>query len=120
MDKMENFNVIKQFFDLMGNSNKPLEHKTCECSVTYKTYNDKSDFIKGFTKKLPVSVNISNRNFYSVYIEELDSDKYHIEFRSNYQDFSFDPSSKALTVEGIANGKKFAKYKVGISIICEE
>lgn len=116
MDKTENFDVIKQFFDLMGNSNKPLEHKTCECFIIYKTYNDKFDF----TRKLPVSVNISNKDFYSVYIEDLDSDKYHIEFRSNYQDFSFDSSSKTLTIKGIANGKKFAKYKVEISIICEE
>lgn len=116
MNKTENFDVIKQFFDLMGNSNKPLEHKTCECFIIYKTYNDKFDFIK----KLPVSVNISNRDFYSVSIEDLDSDNYHIEFRSNYQNFSFNPSSETLVIKGIANGKKFSRYKVEISIIKEE
>lgn len=112
MDEAKNIIAIKDFFNIIPPANNCSSVKTCTCNVVYTT--DASDY--DLKKELPIDINISNADYCYVYIHGIDEEKYHTQFQSNFQDFSFDKVLDCLTIIGNAKNKKFSKYKIKISI----
>lgn len=112
MDEAKNIIAIKDFFNIIPPANNCSSVKTCTCNVVYTT--DASDY--DLKKELPIDINISNADYCYVYIHDIDEEKYHTQFQSNFQDFSFDKVLDCLTIIGNAKNKKFSKYKIKISI----
>lgn len=112
MNFCNSLDAIKQFFYAIKTSNNPVEIKTHNCQVTYSTDIGSFNFI---LETHPVTVNITNRNYYSVYIGDLNSDDYHTEFQSDYQNFWFDKNTQRLII-GKANNKQFSEYQIEIQL----
>ena len=107
----KNFSEIRKFFDKIDTTNKSTVRKQ-DCSVEYLT--DKSSY--NFCSYKEVMVNISNRDFFSVELNDFDEIKYHTSFNSKYQKFYFNEAKNCLTIKGTSNIKKFTKYEVTIFI----
>lgn len=113
MNFCNSLDAINQFFYAIKTPNISLEIKKQDCQVTYSTDIGSFNFI---SKIYPVTVNITNRNYYSVYIGDLDSDDYHTEFQSDYQNFWFDENTQTLIIIGKANNKQFSEYQIEIQL----
>lgn len=110
MDESDNINVVMDFFRQID-TNNVSDFKSAECSVDYKTDNNEYSFYGNYN----VNVNTGNRDYYSVSIDGINVNKYHTEFRTNYQNFKF--NGKSLIINGVAMGKNFNKYKIEITPI---
>ncbi|GEM_PF-5316023 len=111
MNFYNSLDAINQFFYAIKTSNTCSGIKTHDCQVTYRTDIDSFNFIS-----CPVTVNINNKDYYSVYIEGLNSNDYHTEFQSDYQNFWFDKNTQRLIIIGKANNKQFSEYQIEIQL----
>lgn len=108
---LTNFTEIKELFDRIDlDKNSNLRQKILH--VSYKTDKPELDF----ECTTEVTVNISNRNYYSIELNDLDENEYHTSFDSRYLNFNFDETRNCLTIKGNAHYKNFTKYKVSIFI----
>lgn len=105
------YSEIKKFFDEIDTNNFSSV-RTQNCLVRYTTDHPNYDF----EDTTDVTVNISNRDHYTVELNELNENKYYTMFSSNWQQFYFDEDNKCLTITGFGNPKKIKKYRVDIFI----
>ena len=103
--------IIKKFFDEIDTNNFSSV-RTQNCLVRYTTDNPNYNF----EDTTAVTVNISNKDYYTVELNELDEKNYYTMFSSSWQQFYFDEDNKCLTITGAGNPKKIKKYRVDIFI----
>ena len=106
------YNEIKKFFDEIDTNNFSSV-RTQNCLVRYTTDNPNYNF----EDTTAITVNISNRDYYTVELNELDEKKYYTTFSSSWQQFYFDEDNRCLKIIGSGNYKKFKNYRVVIFII---
>lgn len=82
---LNNFTEIKEFFNKIDLKNSSTNSKKQICRVNYKTNNNELNF----DEKMKVSILISSDKC-KVCLIDLDSDKYHNEFSSDFQNFIFE------------------------------